>query len=253
MLRKYRNVERNASSSREAFRHNLPGSEPSALCVSCFRLLALGAALLATLVLPVRIARPPSPVAGAMPLSADLVAACGTHPTTADILVAQLERIGLLDVITLLSFRASFMAPAPLADADIAVLQTALRGDAPTEASFPNGAPGVVALRVVLHAARLRWRAIEAATAAAAAPGPGPAPAPAPADDHDLFKALPPSDIRAIWEGGEIATRGLSWVPDRFRLADSLVSRMHRANKAGAPIILTSCSAFSPQTDRQTE
>ena len=30
-----------------------------------------------------------------MPLSADLVAACGTHPTTADILVAQLERIGL--------------------------------------------------------------------------------------------------------------------------------------------------------------
>ena len=168
-----------------------------------------------------------------MPLSADLVAACGTHPTTADILVAQLERIGLLDIITLLSFRASFMAPASLADADITVLQTALRGDAPTDASFPNGAPGVVALRVVLHAARLRWRAIEAATAAAAAPGPGPAPAPAPADDHDLFKALPPSDIRAIWEGGEIATRGLSWVPDRFRLADSLVSRMHRANKSG--------------------
>ena len=49
--------ERNAASSREAFRHNLPGSEPSALCVSCFRLLALGAALLATLVLPVRIVR----------------------------------------------------------------------------------------------------------------------------------------------------------------------------------------------------
>ena len=126
------------------------------------------------------------------------------------------------------------MGPGALDDTQLTALAGEIRAYAPGAAgtglvgghtTFAPGAAGLMILRVLIYAARKEYT-LESAEDETVARNVG-------KDGEDPFKPLPPKEVDTLWAQGEVATGGYTWVPPRFRLADSIMSRMTRANKAG--------------------
>lgn len=154
---------------------------------------------------------------------------------------AALEACGFEHLLQLLGYKESFMGTGPVSEIHAGQLRDDLRRlrDATTAPdalcggldSLSGDAPGVARVRTLIYAARLEYKKEEASNVAAAAAVP-PVAAPAPAE-QDHCRPLPASEIEGYWEAGERATSGYTWVPPKFRLSDTLMSKMIRANKAG--------------------
>ena len=162
--------------------------------------------------------------------------------TAADVrnpLGVALDNIAHYDLIHVLSARTSFMDGA-LADGELTSFAGDIRRVRAAEtgadilcgeyADFPTAAAGNMQLRILLFSAR-RLYAVETAAAVAVAP---PLPPGTPvAGTEDPFKPLPPAEIASTWDAGEAVSNGYTWLPPKFRISDSIISRMSRANKEG--------------------
>ncbi|KAL1503513.1 hypothetical protein AB1Y20_011993 [Prymnesium parvum] len=154
---------------------------------------------------------------------------------------AALEACGFEHLLQLLGYKESFMGTGPVSEIHAGQLRDDLRRmrDASTAAdalcggldSLSSDAPGVARVRTLIYAARLEYKKEEASTVAAATVLP--AAAPAPAVEPDQCKPLPAAEIEGHWEAGERTTSGYTWMPPKFRLSDTLMSKMIRANAAG--------------------
>lgn len=148
---------------------------------------------------------------------------------------AALEVIGLTEVIHLLSDKSSFMSR-DLDDGELGALATDIRRvrDESTRADlrcggyadFAAGASALPVLRAVIYTARHVFTS-------AFSPPLSSAPSAPPAPAEDPFKPLPPKEVESWWLAGERTTCGYSCTLPKHRLADSIMSRMVRANKAG--------------------
>lgn len=188
-----------------------------------------------------------------MPLSAGLQRA--VEAVSIPGLGAALEVIGVTELLPLLSSRASFMAAPALDDVQLAQLRDDLRrvrdeSDPPDRpcgglAALPGDAAALSHLRILIYAARREFKLEEQLLLASAPNNPGtpaPVPAPAPADE---VKPLPAKDITALYESAERCSGGCMWVPPKYRLSDSLVSKLARANANGHLFVPAVDSGFA--------
>lgn len=159
-----------------------------------------------------------------MPLSEGLQRAIDLGKDPA--LAAAFEVMGILSTFDLLTYMPSFMDGVTLVEAELVSLSQDIRRlrDAAVPAAtacggyaaFPADATGSTILRRVVYAARL-----EAKSDVSAAPA------------VEEGKPLPAAELATIWQEGEAVTSGYCTVLPRYRLADSVVSRMSRSNKRG--------------------
>lgn len=173
---------------------------------------------------------------------------------------AALEACGFLELVQLLGYKESFMGSASVPDAHAGQLRddlARLRDESTSPealcgglSSLPSGTAGVAKARTLVYAARLEFKKEEASNVAAASVHPTPAP-PAPAEDQ--CKPLPASEVDSYWEAGERTTAGYTWIQPKFRLSDTMMSKMIRANTAGElwiPPIDASFSYKDPSSTR---
>lgn len=169
-----------------------------------------------------------------------------------DGLDAALEVCGFEQLVQLLAYKESFMGTAAVSDVHAGQLRDDLRRvrDEHTPAGAPCGglvdlpddATGTARVRTLIYAARFEYKK-EEATQVAIASVPTPPPAAAPSEDQ--CKPLPASEIEGYWDAGERTTSGYTWTPPKFRLSDTLMSKMIRANTAGELWIPPIDSSFS--------
>jgi len=174
----------------------------------------------------------------AMPLSEGLQRAAASAGVVG--LDAALEACGFEQLVQLLGFRESFMGSAAVSDLHAGQLLDDLRRlrDADTAAdapcggldSMPAGPAGIARVRTLIYAARLEFRKEEASGVAAAALPPVPGTA---TSAEDQCKPLPAAEIDSYWEAGERTTSGYTWIQPKFRLSDTIMSKMIRANTSG--------------------
>jgi len=92
-------------------------------------------------------------------------------------------------------------------------------------AAFVAGAAAMPILRAIIYSARTKYKVEQAEEIAP--------PTPMGTSAEDPFKPLPPKEVESLWEQGELATAGYTWLPPKHQLADPIMSRMVRACKAG--------------------
>lgn len=153
---------------------------------------------------------------------------------------AALEVCGFTELVQLLSHKASFMGPTSVSDVDASQFRDDLRrtrdeSTAPGAlcggmTSLADDESGVARVRALVYAARIELKKEEAAQVAHAGAA-ALTPAQPPAEDQ--CKPLPASEIDGYWDAGERVTGGYTWLPPKFRLSDTLMSKMIRANTAG--------------------
>lgn len=196
-----------------------------------------------------------------MPLSAGLLHAAQQSGVAG--IEAALEVCGFEHLVHLLSHKSSFMGPQGVTDVDITQLRDDLRrirdeSVAPGTVcggltSLPPDDSGVARVRALIYAARIEFKKEEASLVAQASTTAAAAAAPAPTVSDDQCKPLPASEIESHWEAGERATGGYTWIPPKFRLSDTIMSKMIRANAAGElwiPPIDASFSYRDPSSTR---
>ena len=143
---------------------------------------------------------------------------------------AALERIGCVDLNTFLSSRGSFhegaVAPADLttmvSDVKRAAAGAAEGAVAGDYDAFPADAAGAAVIRALVYAARRSFKLEERDELAQTDK-----------KDADEAKDLPAQEISDVWEAGELVTGGFTFLPEKWRLSDTNMSRMIRANREG--------------------
>ena len=170
-------------------------------------------------------------------MSNGLLIACdtGRDPQLSPALVA----MDITETVHLIAARDSFQIGKTIDATELGSLASDIRRvrapDTPVTtpcggyAAFIPGLPAIALLRGVVMIARREFER-EGAPMGIAAPAPAPALAPAGGDD---LKPLPAKDIDSLWKAGSLATGGYSDSLPQYRLSDSVMSRMSRANANG--------------------
>ena len=237
------NNERNASSQREAFRHY------SFLGHTRF---LLGGQLLPAPLRAAHCSPPlwtptlPIPSFWQMPITATLREAIEASANHHDATSAAFDRMSLRTLEHLLGFRPSF-PEGLITSGDLNALQADFVGADPGQgqSGLPDDATTVSLLRVVILRARVLAKREEAKEiAAAVGGGGGGGGGGGPPAAEDLFRPLPPATINDAWEAMEQVTSGYLTLPPQFRMADSTLSRMVRANRDG-DVWLPTIASFS--------